>query len=158
MTLSLSGDLNLTMSNIYRTLQDAGYHTMVTGKDDLSKQSGVGLDGSTNAAALGFSAWSRTLGKPTALNGATPRDPYGTALDAAGLYTQGHQCYIGDDKVPACCDEVKKASGRGKVAEDCTVPDLITNQSLYFDDWSASEAVRLLDEKPSNTPWFLQVA
>merc|ERR1712086_228320 len=151
------GDLSLTMSNIYRTLQDNGYHTMVTGKDDLSKTSGVGLDGSTNAAELGFSAWSRTLGKPTALNGESPQDPYGVALQAAGLYTQGHQCYIGDDKVPQCCEEVKKPTGKGKVAENCNVPDLITNQSLYFDDWSASEAVRLLDENPVGKPWFLQV-
>ena len=120
------------MSNIYRTLQDNGYHTMVTGKDDLSKTSGVGLDGSINAAELGFSAWSRTLGKPTALNGESPKDPYGVALQAAGLYTQGHQCYIGDDKVPQCCEEVKKPTGKGKVAENCNVPDLITNQVILL--------------------------
>ena len=33
----------------------------------------------------------------------------------------------------------------------------MTNQSLYWDDWTRDESVRLLDEKPPNTPWFMQV-
>ena len=37
---------------------------MISGKDDLSKSSGVGADGSLNALELGFSAWlGRTPGK-----------------------------------------------------------------------------------------------
>jgi len=67
-------------------LRAAGYHTMVSGKDDLSKASGTGLDGLFHAAALGWSASRRVEGKQDAAGGSAPHDPYGAALANASLW------------------------------------------------------------------------
>ena len=51
-------DVPTSLTTVYRALRDTGgYHVMVSGKDDLSKASGYGRDGSTHAAELGYSAW-----------------------------------------------------------------------------------------------------
>ena len=58
------GARGTTTPALYSTLQAAGYWTMTVGKDDLTKETGVGLDGGLAAAArLGFNASVRTLGK-----------------------------------------------------------------------------------------------
>merc|ERR1719242_1780052 len=50
-------------ATIYNLMQDAGYWVMMAGKDDLTKKTGVGRDGSFRAEELGYSAQRRCKGK-----------------------------------------------------------------------------------------------
>ena len=55
---SNSFDVPTDFTTVYRALRDeGGYHVMVSGKDDMTKHSGYGADGSYRAVELGFSAW-----------------------------------------------------------------------------------------------------
>jgi hypothetical protein len=63
-----------------RVLRDEGYHVMTTGKDDLTKATGPGIDGSFHAAALGFSDFLRVKGKDDVKSSSEPTDPYGAFL------------------------------------------------------------------------------
>ena len=139
---------------------------MVTGKDDLTKVSGVGDDGSYNAEELGFDSFGRCDGKPASFMPDTPTDPYGWAVSDAGLYDAAQECYMGDGSTPGCCTDVR-VGGVGLIGEvpreapanpptpllltyfslyplkTCETPDAVTNQSLYWDDWTTSESLRV---------------
>ena len=76
-------NLDTKIPNIYRMLRDdGGYNTMTTGKDDLSKVSGVGINGEFNAEALGFSQWHRMNDKYyESVSYPSPNDPYTAELN-----------------------------------------------------------------------------
>eukprot|EP00039_Didymoeca_costata_P008771 m.116158 g.116158 ORF g.116158 m.116158 type:complete len:216 (-) comp14225_c0_seq9:1659-2306(-) len=50
------------IKTFYKAIQEAGYWTMITGRDDLTKRTGPGLNGSYHAEALGFSDQERCAG------------------------------------------------------------------------------------------------
>ena len=50
------------ITSFYKVLQESGYHTMVTGRDDLTKRTGPGIDGSYHQHELGFSDQERCAG------------------------------------------------------------------------------------------------
>jgi hypothetical protein len=55
--------VNLAETTIYTLLKQAGYFTMTAGKDDLTKATGPGLNGTYNEAALGFATGARCEGQ-----------------------------------------------------------------------------------------------
>jgi arylsulfatase A-like enzyme len=136
---------------------------MTTGKDDLSKATGIGLDGSYNAKKLGFSDWIRATDKSREVSSTSPTTPYSTALANVSVnvpngvtvdgLTAEYRCY----SMEKCC-ELAGTRGSGGY-DDCYVPDFISKQEdLYLDNWVASSAEALLERKPSGKPWVLHVS
>ena len=74
-------DYNISIPTFYSVLRAQGYHTMVTGRDDLDKSSGgPGDDGSKHTDELGFSDAIRCDGSTDVTAGGTPHEPFGEWL------------------------------------------------------------------------------
>ncbi len=151
---NFSNDYPLNKTTFYTILKTAGYNVMTTGKDDLTKATGCGIDGSTHASALGFSQWARCEGKEDAA-GSTPHDPYGAWCSQQSEVVNGKnlsfwEIYNADMK--SCTSGVGAAGGY-----DCQQPSPLP-QEAYEDDWVAEHAIGLLANKPAGVPWFLQVS
>ena len=142
----------------FSVLQRAGYHTMTTGKDDLTKATHLGykLGHDTHNAsntylahALGFTDSIRFEGKGGVLcTWPKPHEPYGYFLDSqtvslangtkVNAFFAHRECVVRKD--PEIC-------------QPSTYP-----QELYEDDWTAAQAKTLLERAPSDKPWFLWVS
>ena len=72
---NFSNDYPVNQTTFYSLLRDAGYVVLTSGKDDLTKATGPGLNGSFHADALGFTQSARCDGKDDA-TGASPHDPF----------------------------------------------------------------------------------
>ena len=72
-------DFDENVTTFYKVLRDkAGYHTMVTGRDDLDKSSGgPGVDGMKHTDELGFSDSVRCDGSTDVTRSGVPHEPYG---------------------------------------------------------------------------------
>jgi arylsulfatase A-like enzyme len=152
---NFSNDYPLNQTTIYQLLQAAGYHTMTAGKDDLTKATGMGLNGTYHAAALGFSDYARSDGKEDAVSEAVPSDPYGLWCSQHNATVNGSDVTWWDilkDHDPQCCEK-KWPSADGYV---CDQPSYMP-QTGYEDDYITTGAVALLQRKPQGQPWFLQV-
>jgi hypothetical protein len=145
----------------YRTLRDsAGYHVMITGKDDLTKHSGYARDGSHRAIELGFSAWQgRTGGKdgtmraksgpyPDFLNNRTVLLSNGSTVNALAAHDE---CMPLSQFNPnptrtwlACCETPNEGT--------CGKPSPLTDD-LYEDNWVATEGLEMLRKRPAGQPW-----
>jgi len=152
---NFANDYPVNLTTFYTLLQNAGYHTMTTGKDDLTKATGCGLNGTLHATQLGFSDFLRVKGKDDVL-GAVPSDPYGEYLLEHNVYVNGTNVTLWDvynklDK--ACCNDVPGGAG----GYFCEVPSVMP-QGAYEDDYVAGLALQLLDRKPAGVPWFLQIS
>ncbi len=94
-------DLPTDIPTVYQLLRDSGYHVMLSGKDDLVKPSGCGVDGEYRASQLGFSDTARCKGKGNvAKHYPKVTDPYGLFLEERGLWEAYYECTKGD----SCCD------------------------------------------------------
>ena len=140
-------DLPENQTTFYTLLQQNGYYTMITGKDDLTKLTGVGVDGSYSAKELGFSAQHRCLDK-TALPVFYPNvtDPFTAYLSNQSLYNITDQCY--ED---FCCTDWP--SNNPPLYECPQSIDVPTN--AYQDNWFTWNPLDLLSNKPDNMPWFV---
>ena len=137
-------DLPENQTTFYKLLQNNGYHTMVTGKDDLTKLTGVGVDGSYRAKQLGFSAQRRCLDK-TALPVFYPNvtDPFTAYLANQSLYNITDECY------ETCCDDWPN---NGPPFYEC--PESINvPHDAYQDNWVTWNSLHLLDTKPDGQSW-----
>ena len=143
----------------FSALQRAGYHTMTTGKDDLTKATQLGFhlgydtrnaSNTYHARELGFSDSIRFSGKMDVLQGyPKPHEPYGYHLNARTVALENgtrinafraHRACLGNKADAALCQRSTYL------------------QSLYEDDWTAAQAVTLLERAPANVPWFLWVS
>jgi arylsulfatase len=142
----------------FSALQRAGYHTMTTGKDDLTKATHLGYTLGKNtrngsdtylAKALGFSESFRFEGKGGVLETyPKPHEPFGYFLDDQMLklsngtkinaFVAHRYCVVRHDP---------------RICETSTYP-----QDLYEDDWTAAHAKTLIKSAPSDKPWFLWVS
>ena len=128
----------------YKYLQLYGYHTMTTGKDDLTKQHGVGIDGRYLINELGFSDGRRCHGKLD-VDTKYPKtlDPYAKYLDGTDDAKIQHNCY-------AMCD------GHDQI---CPKPCDLHNDLSYQDNYITSTTLDILESTRNykDKPWFLQV-
>lgn len=152
---NFSNDYNISLPTFYTSLRTAGYHTMSVGKDDLTKATGPGLNGSFHADALGWADYERSMGKEDCVAEATPSDPYGTFCAARSVEVGGKneslwQVLRGD--TAHCCANAT-AGPSGYVCPTGTYMP----QEDYCDDYVADRAISVLARKPSGVPWFLQV-
>jgi arylsulfatase A-like enzyme len=153
---NFSVDYPINQTTFYSLLQAAGYHVMSAGKDDLTKATGPGLNGSFHARELGFSDFARNMGKEDCTASAQPRDPYGAycaarSVDVGGKNESLWAVLKGD--VAHCCVAGAPAPG-GYV---CPTGSLMP-QASYCDDWVTANALTLLARKPAGMPWLMQVS
>ena len=148
----------------YRVLRDvAGYHVMITGKDDLTKSTGYNPDGSYRAVELGYSAWlGRTPGKLGTLK--KFRGPYNDfLLNSTVLLKNGSRvnALLAHDECfgPSQTNPVKYRSPLAcctKSGDLCDTPSPLPD-SMYEDNWVALKGLQMLSERPQGKPWFMQV-
>ncbi len=135
----------LDAATIYGAMRDSGYHVMGCGKFDLNKGDCIagrdawGLDGRKNLAAWGFSDGVNNEGKLDGVNSGreTPRGPYMQYLEERGA----RHAHIAD------------FAARNRWA---AFPTTLSDDD-YCDNWIARNGLQLLDDAPSDRPWFLQV-
>eukprot|EP00117_Sycon_ciliatum_P028913 scpid58470/ scgid23137/ Arylsulfatase; Cys-type sulfatase len=142
---NFGNDYPVQQTTFYKLLRDkAGYHVMTCGKDDLTKKSQPGLNGSYHAEELGFSDYLRSSGKMDVVNSKEPHEPFGAFLQENNLW------------------DVHRAEWHGPDG-DCQWKSYVCNKSsplpdfAYEDNWIARNAMTLLSRKPANKPWYLQV-
>ena len=153
-----ANDYDVTIPTYFSLLRAGGYHTMTTGKDDLTKLSQLGyhLNHSTSNASdtyhmreLGFSDGIRYSGKLDVISSyPEPHEAYGYMLNATTValangstvnaFAAHAACLRGD--AATCADAAAFPAG------------------LYEDDWTARNAVALLDRAPADAPFFLWVS
>mmetsp|Transcript_174560 Transcript_174560/g.554039 ORF Transcript_174560/g.554039 Transcript_174560/m.554039 type:complete len:744 (-) Transcript_174560:317-2548(-) len=149
----------------YKALESAGYHTMTTGKDDLTQSiAGTGRDGSRHAAELGFESHFLMQDKFATYPFKEPWDQFGAAMQAITPFGRNESgakdlcscnkwCYGVIAGPGACCHEV---SGGGW---NCPGADQVgQNQHLYVDDFVTAKGEALLDIRPKDKPWVLHVS
>jgi hypothetical protein len=76
------------LDTYFERLQDAGYFTMMTGKDHIRLVSGVGIDGKLGNAELGWSAGMGSVDTWEFAKHAMPHDPYGLWLYNNGVWDE----------------------------------------------------------------------
>jgi arylsulfatase A-like enzyme len=149
-------------STWYALLKTGGYHTMTAGKDDLTKATGINLDGAYNAEALGFSDWIRTTDKDREVHSSTASSPYSAALantTVVGSNGSNISALLAEYRCVGESDCCEYAGSRPGGYDDCYVPDAIgARDDLYIDNWVAASAIELLERMPSGTPWLLHVS
>ena len=153
-----ANDYDVSIPTYFSALQAAGYHTMTTGKDDLTKKTQLGYSeghDTRNASAtyhqreLGFSDAIRFCGKQDVVQMyPAPHEPYGYMLNATSValengtrvnaFAAHHDCIAGK---------------RGALCDASSYP-----AELYEDDWTAANAAALLARAPADAPWFLWVS
>mmetsp|Transcript_23758 Transcript_23758/g.74238 ORF Transcript_23758/g.74238 Transcript_23758/m.74238 type:complete len:515 (-) Transcript_23758:28-1572(-) len=155
-----ANDYDVEIPTYFSALQDAGYHTMSTGKDDLTKASALGylLNHSTRNASdtyhakeLGFSDSIRYSGKNDVISTyPEPHEAYGYMLNASTVQLDNGTTVNAYAAHAAC---------HGKAGVDPTLCDAASfPQNLYEDDWTAQNAVTLLDRAPADRPFMLWVS
>lgn len=173
---SNSFDVPPGVSTFYRALRDdAKYHVMVAGKDDLTKHSGycgttghnndgLCLNASYRAVELGYSAWqARTPGK---LGTLTPNaGPYNAFLAESNVTlpngTQANAQWVHD----VCFGETGLQPGQKLPrsnwtcchgAQVCDVPVHLPAE-YYEDNWVGQKGLEMLLQRPPGQPWYMQV-
>lgn len=140
-------DYPTNQTTFYKALRDTGgYHTMTTGKDDLTKQSQPGPDGMFHQEALGFSDGLRCSGKMDVMTGG-PHEPYGIMLNSTTVSLPNGQPISAWTAHTACLKQKNK-----QYCTNTSYPD-----HLYEDTWVTANAITLLERKPAGKPWFMQV-
>ena len=151
---NFSNDYPLNHTTYYTLLREAGYTVMTSGKDDLTKATGPGLNGSFHADGLGFTKYARCDGKSDAA-GSTPHDPY-------GLFCSQHYEVVGGQNESFFAiynADMKSCQAPGGAAGgyDCIKPSPLP-EFAYEDNYVGANAAALLQSKPQGVPWFLQVS
>lgn len=167
-------DYNISTPTFYKQLREAGYYTMVTGKDDLTKASGLGyyfgmscgkppcgcpecIDGSSryHQSELGFVDGLRSAGKIGVL--ANYGQPRGQPFDMYGKMLLNHTVKLENGStVNAWEMHIACMLGNPSLGLDPEAPlptdgvhplcdRTSDSQQLYEDDWVASNAIRLLE-------------
>jgi len=132
-------DYPIAASTLYERLRDdAGYHTVGTGKFDLQKYSAdraTGVDGKNYYDENGFVDW---VNVSEMLNHGVdePVDPYQQFLVEEGLDD------VFEEEYPRSVYDTHPTG----------LPDY-----AYQDDWIGRQTERLLREAPDDRPWFCQV-
>ena len=150
-----NGDYPFWQTTFYTQLQAAGYHTMMTGKDDLTKDSQLGSnigkylpDGHYGMSEIGITDGIRYSGKADVI------DKYPDAHEAYGFYL-ANQTVLLENGTSISGWEAHHACFKGDFAlcDSSSYPD-----KLYEDNWTKENAIKLLARKPEGKPWFMHVS
>eukprot|EP01061_Rhynchopus_euleeides_P034807 TRINITY_DN5873_c2_g1_i1.p1 TRINITY_DN5873_c2_g1~~TRINITY_DN5873_c2_g1_i1.p1 ORF type:complete len:513 (+),score=125.84 TRINITY_DN5873_c2_g1_i1:92-1630(+) len=154
-------DYPVSQTTFYSLLRESGYHTITTGKDDLTKATQLGSlvnysgcsycvagDGRYHQEELGFSDGLRYSGKADVVDTDDPHEMY-------GYFLRNHTMHLANGTEVTGWDAHRACMNRGS-------PDLCTNttytEELYEDHFTAANAVELLKRKPQGKPWMMHVS
>lgn len=145
----------------FTALRNAGYHTMTTGKDDLTKATHLGYtigkdthnaSNTYHAHELGFSDSIRFEGKGGVLKTyPKPHEPFGYFLDSQTVRLPNGSTISAFVAHKTCL--LDDNPDKNHICTSKTYP-----QHLYEDDWTAAQAQTLLERAPHDKPWFLWVS
>jgi arylsulfatase A-like enzyme len=149
------GDYPWWQTTFYTQLQRAGYHTMMAGKDDLTKDTQLGSTigaylphGRYGMAEIGISDGVRYSGKADVIDKyPEPHESYGYFLRNQTVRLENGTAISGWEAHHACF------RGDWALCDSSSYPD-----ELYEDNWTGANAVALLERKPPGKPWFLHVS
>jgi len=157
----------------FSLLRDAGYHTMTTGKDDLTKTTQLGMkvnftgcpdcelgDGRYHQAELGFSDGFRSVDKEIIF------DHWPIAYDTFGAFLNETYSVLPNGTVMSnfgilyvCYNATSSGAWRNMTALDTEVcNDKTYTDAIQEDSIIADFAIRLLRRRPADQPFFLQIA
>jgi len=150
-----ANDYDINIPTYFQLLQDKGYHTMSTGKDDLTKHTQLGYTigiGTHNASdtylqsELGFSDAIRYCGKEDVINTfPNPHEPYGYHLNSSTV-TLANGTTV--NAFLAHHDCIKNIiNTESSLCEPSTYP-----QELYEDDYTKDNTITLIERAPEETP------
>jgi len=158
---NFANDYPVNQTTFYAVMRANGYHTMTTGKDDLTKASQLGSkigypgcpqcrdgDGQYHLKELGFSDALRYSGKMDVVDKPDPHEMY-------GFYLRNHSVALSKGNNITGWEAHRACMGKASVSE--CVNSTFT-PALYEDDFTAINAVILLQRKPAGVPWFLHVS
>ena len=150
--MNFHNDFDLSIPTFYQSLQDAGYWTMVTGRDDLDKSTGgPGLNGTTHTKALGFDDAIRCDGTTDVTFGGVPHEPYGVWL-ASQRSPSGNESLF-EMQIRRFKELFARKYGSYAIPDTTPLPD-----NAYQDNWIGRSAVELLTRRPKDKPFFLEVS
>ena len=152
---NFANDYPTWQTTFYTLLKEAGYHTMMTGKDDLTKATQLGSTigkyrpyGAYNMEALGIVDGIRYSGKADVIDKfPMPHEPY-------GYYLRNHTVHL-ENSTAISAWEAHHACFKGdfRLCDSTSYPD-----SMYEDNWTGENALTLLERKPSGKPWMMHVS
>lgn len=170
--------------SFYQVLQQNGYWTMITGRDDLTKHTGPGLNGSYHTTMLGFNdsvrcagsvdvTWGECRGEiaNTPCSGAfanessthaTIHEPHGVWLSKQQVKNETiRRKYNITNAFELKFKRYQELLSRGKYNSVAwyAIPDVLPlADNTYQDNWIGRQAISLLKRKPVGKPWFLEVS
>jgi hypothetical protein len=160
--MNFHNDFDANVTTFYKILRDtAGYHTMVTGRDDLDKSSGgPGIDGMKHTDELGFSDSVRCDGSTDVTSGGVPHEPYGKWLKSQRIVDPAvasqYNCTDLFQLKLKRFQEIGRVSMKGNsYAIDHPQP---LNGTLYQDNWIGAQALALLRRRPMGKSFFIEVS
>jgi len=154
---NFDNDYPINQTTFYTQLQKAGYWTMATGKDDLTKATQLGYKvhnylpyGGYHLKELGFSDGIRHSGKDDVIDAyPIPHEAYGYFLHNQTVRLANASLVNAFDAHHACMTDTHTSA----LCSASSFP-----QNYYEDNWVAQNALTLLRRKPSGQPWFLHVS
>lgn len=161
-----ANDYPINQTTFYAVLRSGGYHVMTTGKDDLTKKSQLGSklsppypgcsdcvdgDGRWHLKELGFSDALRYSGKFDVVQKPDPHEMY-------GFFLRNHSVELSNGtKITAWDAHRACIKNKHDEPQPLCVNTTFTAE-LYEDDYTAANAVTLLNRAPKDKPWFLHVS
>ena len=156
---NFANDYPINQTTFYTQLQRAGYWTMMTGKDDLTKATQLGSRvgqylpyGGYHMKEMGIDDGIRHSGKDDVIDQyPVPHEAYGYFLHNQTL--QNPNGSSGVNAFDAHYDCMKRRHASGSLCNaDTFLPE------FYEDNWVGANAVALLKRKPKDQPWFMHVS
>lgn len=153
-------DYPINQTTFYDVLRAAGYHTMTTGKDDLTKKSQLGSktgypgcpecrpgDGRYHMKELGWVDALRYSGKMDVVSTKTPHEMY-------GFYLQNHTVHLANGADVTGWEAHRACMGKATPA-DCI--NTTFTPELYEDDFTAVNAIKLIKRAPAGKVRVLRI-
>jgi len=151
---NFNNDYLINQTTFYTQLQLAGYHTMMTGKDDLTKFTQLGSrigkylpHGAYHMAEMGISDGIRHSGKGDVVDTyPVPHEAYGYFLNNQTVTLESGKNITAWEAHNSCMKDMKEC-------DSASFPD-----HVYEDNWVGDNAIKLLERKPVGKPWFMHVS
>lgn len=159
--MNFHNDFDDNVTTFYSILRDGGgYHTMITGRDDLDKSSGgPGDDGMKHTDTLGFSDSERCDGSTDVTRGGTPHDPYGEYLANlpfnCTVSKVDCETYNVSNLFDLKATRFSVISEHSRYAIETPQP---LNGEIYQDNWIGEQAIALLKRRPMDRPFFIEIS
>eukprot|EP01084_Bolivina_argentea_P211416 359654_1 len=150
-------DFPTNQITFYKLLQLNDYYTMVTGKDDLTKKSSCGINGTYRLNSLGFDLQGRSRDKGEYIN-LCPNitDPFSMYLSNSFNIYNGKN--VTEWFITCDCEQHTCCRGTGESGSHNCPHWIDVKENSYEDNYITQKSLELLSiASQQSKPWFLQV-